>query len=121
MRRKIYLSVALVLVLCVGCATVNALITHKELTPAARYYDALKTFNSNVETYLQVYDLSDADTKAKWKATVDPAIKIASSALDTWKGQLNTPNAMTAEASWIEARKEAIRLLIESGIIKVQN
>lgn len=118
MKRLLIISVLLVALM--GCATVNAIIEQRELTPAARYYDALKTFNSNVETYLQVYDLSDAATKAKWKASIDPIIKMASAALNTWKLQLDSPNAVTAESDWKEARKQMINILITSGIIKIQ-
>ena len=103
-----------------GCATFNALITKQELTPPARYYDALKTFNSNVETYLQVYDLSNAETKTRWKASIDPVIKTADSALKSWKAQLNSPDALSKEEAWKEARKQMINMLITSGIIKIQ-
>lgn len=118
--RIIAFSLILVAIGAIGCATFNAMITKQELTPAARYYDALKTFNSNVETYLQVYDLSNAETKAKWKATIDPVIKTADSALKSWKAQLNAPDALSKEEAWKEARKQMIQMLITSGIIKIQ-
>jgi len=123
MKRKLAFTatiLALVATMFVACATFNAMITKQELTPAARYYDALKTFNSNLETYLQVYDLSNAETKAKWKATIDPVIKTADFALNSWKAQLNAPSMLDKEEAWKEAKKQMINALITSGIIKIQ-
>jgi len=103
-----------------ACATINTLVTKQELTPAARYYDALVTFNRNVEQYNAVYKLSDAATQAKWKANIDPIIRAASAALDSWKLSLNAPDAASKEAVWQEASKNLLAMLVSSGIIKVE-
>lgn len=119
MKRKIgILAVIMVAVLCVAaCATINALVTEKELTPEARYYDALVSFNDNVERYLAVYDLAKPETKAKWKAQIDPLIRAASSALDTWKGSLEAPDQ---EQLFKDAFRALVTALVTSGIVKVE-
>jgi len=85
-----------------------------------RYYDALVTFNRNVEQYNAVYKLSDAATQAKWKANIDPIIRAASTALDSWKLSLNAPDAASKEAVWQDASKNLLAMLVASGIIKVE-
>lgn len=123
MNRHLRMTVLALVVLGIGlsaCATINALFTKKELTPAARYYDALVTFNNNVSRYLEVYKLSDATTQAKWKKDIDPVVKTASTALDTWKKVLNTSESASKEQVWTDISKELLILLISSGIIQVQ-
>lgn len=117
---KLFVAIVIAVIIGAGCATFNAMLSKTELTPAARYYDALKTFNSNVETYLQVYDISTPATQVKWKADIDPLIKAADNALKSWKTQLNAPDALTKEEAWKEARRQMITMLVTSGIIKVQ-
>lgn len=122
MKRKIGIIIMLVLSIFVMsyCASIKALFDKTELTPAARYYDALKTFNSNVEQYNAIYKLSDEATKAKWKAQIDPLIVLASNALDDWKSALNSPTATSKEAIWISVQKNLLTLLVSSGILKVE-
>jgi len=103
-----------------SCASINSLISGTELTPVARYYDALKTFNSNVEQYNAIYKLSTPATQAKWKGQIDPIIKIASSALDSWKAALNSPSALEQEKVWEAAKVNLLTALVASGIIKVE-
>lgn len=114
------LMMLVALVTMTSCATINALVSGTELTPAARYYDALKTFNSNVEQYNAIYKLSDAATQAQWKAQIDPLIRSASTALDAWKTALNTPTAASKEEAWKAVKAQLIPLLISSGIVKVE-
>lgn len=119
-KTRLMLVVLILLAFIVGCATINAIIEKKELTPPAKYYDALKTFNSNVERYLEVFKLSDAATQAKWKAQIDPLIKIASTALDSWKAALNSPTAAGKEEAWNKAKTNFISILLSSGIITIE-
>lgn len=100
-----------------GCATINALITNQKLTPEARYYDALQTFNRNVSQYNAIYKLSSPATQEKWKASIDPLIKAASAALDTWKANINS---IDKEKLFQDAFRTALEVLISSGIIKVE-
>jgi hypothetical protein len=111
-----------IIVLCLMCACLMACasLTGQTLTPQARYYDALKTFNVNTTAYLEIYKLSDAATQAKYKAQIDPVVKAASLALDVWKASLNAPDAATKEQLWNDTSKQLIALMIASGIIKVQ-
>jgi hypothetical protein len=122
MKRKLgfIFTVLVALMFLTSCAQINALINKTELTPAARYYDALKTFNSNVEQYNAIYKLSDAATQAKWKAQIDPLIKIASGALDSWKLSLNSTSATEKEVAWNSAKTNLLAILVASGIIKVE-
>jgi len=121
MKRVMKVSILAAVILAVAaCATINALVTQQELTPAARYYDALVTFNRNVEQYNAVYKLSDAATQAKWKANIDPVIRAASKALDSWKLALNAPDAPAKEQVWQDAAKNLLAMLVSSGIIKVE-
>jgi hypothetical protein len=122
MKRKLGLifTILMAFVMIASCAQIKALFDKTELTPAARYYDALKTFNSNVEQYNAIYKLSDATTQAKWKAEVDPLIKIASGALDSWKLSLNSTSAVEKEAVWNSAKTNLLAVLVASGIIKVE-
>ena len=122
MKRALQLGLLVMVVLSLmSCGgSINALIQGTELTPQARYYDALVTFNRNVETYNATFKLSDAATQAKWKADIDPKIKLANAALDSWKGALNTPTAPGKEQVWQDASKQLLALLISSGIIQVK-
>jgi hypothetical protein len=114
------LMVLIALVTMTSCGQINALINKTELTPAAKYYDALKTFNSNVEQYNAIYKLSTVETQAKWKVQIDPLIRLASSALDSWKAALNSPSALEKEKVWEAAKVNLLAALVTSGIIKVE-
>ena len=110
----------LALMTLVSCAQINAWVNGTELTPAARYYDALVTFNRNVAQYLEVYRLSPPDTQAKWKAQIDPIVQIASQALDSWRVALNTTSAAEKEQVWLDASKQMFAMLIVTGIIRIE-
>ena len=112
--------VLVALVTMTSCSQINALINKTELTPVAKYYDALRTFNSNVEQYNAIYKLSTSETQAKWKVQIDPLIKMASSALDSWKAALNSPSALEKEKVWEAAKVNLLAALVTSGIIKVE-
>jgi Tfp pilus assembly protein FimT len=122
MQKQVFkLSILILAVMMLlSCAQVKAWVQGTELTPAARYYDALVTFNRNVAQYLEVYKLSDKATQDKWKTQIDPAIKLASNALDSWKASLNTPTAPGKEQVWQDASKQLLAMLIAGGIIKIE-
>lgn len=116
--RSVKVTLALMLVVMLaGCASINALVTDQKLTPEARYYDALQTFNSNVSQYNAIYKLSNVETKTKWKASIDPLIRAANSALDIWGQNLTAPDK---EQLFRDAFKSMVTILVSSGIIKVE-
>lgn len=98
----------------VGCAqTWN-------LTPSAKYYSALKTFDQNIETYLVQYRAASPETQAKWKKNIDPLILAANQALQTWRLSMGTTSAASKEQAWLTAQRQVMGMLISSGIIKVE-
>lgn len=123
-KERFAVSVLMVMVFClmlafIGCPGIQQ-NPSTPLAPAAKYYMALKTFNVNVETYLQVYKLSDAATQAKWKASIDPLIKLAGDALDAWKASINAPTSSDKEKIWNAARVNFMGALVSNGIIKIE-
>ena len=113
MRVKVFLPL-LALMLLIGCTqTMN-------LTPSAQYYSALKTWNDNLDTYLAAYDMASPETQKKWKATIDPLILAANKALDTWRISIGTSDAAVKHEIWLNAQKQAMLLLTQSGIIKIE-
>ena len=113
MRVKVFVPL-FALLLLVWCAqTMN-------LTPSAKYYSALKIWNDNLDTYLATYRAAPPETQQKWKATIDPLILAANKALDTWRLSIGTTDGATKEQGWLDAQKQAMALLIQFGVIKVE-
>jgi hypothetical protein len=120
-NKALFVGMAVVaLIALAGCGSLNALLTGQKLTPQARYYDALQTFNRNVTTYNEIYKMSPPEIQAKYKAQIDPAVKATSAALDSWKQFLNLPESVSKEQIWNDSIKNLLALLITSGIIKVE-
>jgi hypothetical protein len=90
------------------------------LTPSAKYYSALKTWDDNVELYNAAYRAAPPATQAKWKAKIDPLILAADKALMSWRLAYGTADYATKEAIWKDAQKQAMALLMEFGILKVE-
>ena len=84
-----HVVVVLLLLLLTGCATVP-------LTPTARYYETLVTFNDFVESYDWHYAIVDAEKQAVLKKYVDPVIEKANTALDWWGKNTNSMQRMEA-------------------------
>jgi len=115
MKRKLNITVLLCLLLVVAACTGTM-----NLTPSAQYYAALSTWNDNLDTYTAAYNAASPATKAKWHKDIDPFILVANRALDTWRMSIGTADAATKYQGWQTAQREALALLVQVGIIKVQ-
>ena len=110
------LAVALVL-----CFAACAPLTGRVLTPDQKYVEALTLFNSVYRTYLDEYDLASPATQAEWKAKIDPAMARASKALDLWgKALKGEGSPVTTERAFRLVKDEALSLLFEYGILRVE-
>lgn len=112
MKRKSLVSLfAVVAVLLAGCSfTAN-------LTREARYYDALKWYNDNLEEYLAHYNAISPEQQAVWKEKYHPIFQIGDKALDAWKGAAGSAEA---EQGWKDAKKQILGLLVSLGIVEIQ-
>lgn len=100
------LPVILVMMFILGCATVP-------LSPTAKYYDALATFNDVVESYIWHYQMVDAEKQAMLKEYIHPVLYEASAALDVW-GQ--NPASMANMQTFNVVFKRLQLLLIKYGV-----
>ena len=122
MRRKLqttFLTLILVLVFS-SCSMFPGLAGRATLTPEQRYAEAVVTFNSIYETYLDEYDLATSEVQAKWKERIDPLMADASTALRTWGAALRqglSPNVK--EELFIHLKNVAWSALFDYGIVKV--
>jgi hypothetical protein len=83
------------------------------LTPVAKYYDALTTFNDLVESYDWHYEIVDAEKQAVLKKYVDPVIERANTALDWWGG---SPGSTTRMQAYNAVFKELQLLMLRYGV-----
>ena len=111
MKRK-FAAICLILmaVSLFGCAqcTVN-------LTQEARYYEALKWYNDNLELYLTHYRAQTPDTQAIWKAKYHPIFKMGDLALTTWKGTVPQ-----GEDAWLQAKRQILAALLTLNVVEVK-
>jgi len=90
------------------------------LTPEQRYAEAVVTFNSIYETYLDEYDKATPEVQAKWKEEIDPRMADASLALRTWGTALRDGLSLEVkEQSFIHLKNIAWKMLFDSGVVKV--
>jgi len=115
MKRKFALFALLAMVLLMAGCTIN-----QNLTPSARYYEALKFFNDNVAEYKLALAAADPATQAKWKAEINPIIRMASDALDVWKTARGTSTAEEKETLWLDVKRRLLAALIQYNVITVK-
>jgi len=110
-------AIVLYMLWMTGCAP----LTGRVLTPDQKYVEALTLFNSVYRTYLDEYDLASPATQAEWKAKIDPAMARASKALDLWgKALKGEGSPVTTERAFRLVKDEALSLLFEYGILRVE-
>ena len=113
----IYLVMAVVLIFSLSsCITTP----EGEQTGETRYLTASRWFNDNYKQYLDMYDSMCCETKAKWKAEIDPLFKTASDALDAWGAVIGTGDADNAEDTYMALKSQLLLKLIEIGIIEIE-
>ena len=113
MKRKA-ISMVLAVMFLSSCAGMSS----APVTPQSKYYAALKFFNDTVEQYQAYYMAASPETKAKWKAEINPIIKQASAALDLWADAIGTYGAEASETKWLTMKTNLIAALIHYGMIK---
>jgi hypothetical protein len=114
-RKWIAFVVLTICLLVVGGCTIN-----QNLTPSARYYAALKFFNDTVEQYSLQLTYQTPQTQAVWRGKINPLIRLSSEALDAWGASIGTPEAGTAEATWLSLKTKLRQVLVSEGIIKIK-
>ena len=98
-----------------------AMFSGRTLTPKQEYIEALTLFNSVYRTYLDQYDLASPTVQAQWKAKIDPVMKKASRALNVWRMALvQGEDATVSEWEFRNLKNEALALLFEYGILKIE-
>ena len=121
MRRKLQATFLILFMAIVLSGCFQALLRNRaSLTPEQRYAEAVVTFNSIYETYLDEYDLATPEVKAKWKEKIDPLMADASNALRVWGAALRqglSPNVK--EELFIHLKNVAWSALFDYGIVKV--
>jgi hypothetical protein len=115
MKRKSIL-VALCLMVMVGLGLGMASCTlNQNLTPEAKYLQALKWFNDTQTTYLAQYKVAGPQTQADWHAKIDPLFDTGDQILDAWK-----KGDASQEQLWIALQQNLIKMLTTAGVIQVQ-
>ena len=108
-------GLAILCLLAASSCTIN-----RNLTPSGRFYAALKYFNDNVEQYKLAYLGADQATQDKWRQEINPVIRAASKALDTWGDALGTESAEEKETLWLQQKTAFLRALVSTGVVKVR-
>ena len=104
--------ILLLVILFTGCATLMPGVVGN-----AKYADALSTYNDLVDSFKFYYVAADDATKVELNKTVRPALLQYSYALDMWKA---SQNDVLREDTVIALQRQAIRLMVEQGILKVK-
>ncbi len=102
----------LLVILFTGCATLMPGVVGN-----AKYADALSTYNDMVDSFKFYYVQADDPTKIELNKTVRPALLQYSYSLDMWKA---SSNDALREDTVIALQRQAIRLMIDAGILKVK-
>ena len=111
----------LLIVFLVSCAFMHVIT--EPVSQESRYFSALHQFNDLLDDYLLQYSLASPATQQKWKESLTPAFLGAGSALDIWGVALRaqTGSSHEQEKVFIDARKQIITLLLEYGILEVED
>ncbi len=109
---KTLAPLVLLVIFFTGCATLMPGVVGN-----AKYADALSTYNDLVVSFKYYYVASDDATKIELNKTIRPALLQYSYALDMWKA---SPNDMLREDTVIALQRQAIRLMLDTGVIKVK-
>ncbi len=109
---KTLASIALLVIVLTSCATLMPGVVGN-----ARYADALSTYNDMVDSFKFYYVQADDPTKIELNKTVRPALLQYSYALDMWKA---SSNDALREDTVIALQRQAIRLMLDAGILKVK-
>jgi len=109
-RKSLFMLVALFLL--IGCGGVQF-----PDSPRGDYAAALTFFNDTVEAYTKVLAVQPAATKAKWKADINPQIKLAGEALALWGGAVGSDQDGPKEIVYLRLLQQLIISLVNSGII----
>jgi len=114
-------SIYLVVLLIVFAFSLQACLGLPEKPTQIDYYlVALEEFTEMVKTYNINFTAQTPETKDKWRANIDPIIKKANSALDTWGANRNATDAATKKELYMTAFQEVKKLLLEFKIIEVK-
>lgn len=121
MKRRIQTAFLALVLMVVFSACSLLPFKGAQLTPEQRYAEAVVTFNSIYETYLDEYDLATPEIQAKWKANIDPKMAEASLALRTWGDAVRDGlSPEVKEQLFIHLKNIAWKMLFDSGVVGVE-
>lgn len=112
-RRLSFAAITICLVVVFACASLPK-------TEKGKYLAARKAFNDTFESYLAQREEADLVTRKLWREKIDPAFRLAATALNIWGLSLGTNGNTTADRSeYVSLRQELSVLLLYYGIISI--
>ena len=90
------------------------------VTMKGKYALALEEFTAIVTSYNVQYAAQTPETKANWKANIDPIFQKASLALDAWGAVIGTGAEVDKQAAYTQAFSQLKTLLITLKIIEIK-
>lgn len=100
-----------------GCQTIGNIMGQEELTPKETYYEAITFYNSNLELYLDLYDVSTPEAQAEFKKDVDPIFIRAGNVLEVWGRVLGAESERDQIIAWTNVKNLLIMELIAIGVL----
>ena len=88
-------------------------------TPRGDYAAALTFFNDTVQAYANVLKQQPDPVKAKWKADINPQIKLAGEALALWGGAVGSDQDGPKEIIYLRLLQQLMIALVNSGVVNI--